>query len=391
MQNQWRVIDCTDLDGSISYERGRMRVVKNDTGECVDVPLAQIAVVLLGLHVRCSAAVLHEMARYGVSVMLCDWRGVPDAALHAWTDMPTTVTTRQLAQSNMSLPRKKSAWARIVQMKIRGQAACLDSSKLEGGGLLRGIAASVRSGDPSNCEGHAAREYWRRMFPQDEKFRRIPGQGYGRNAQLDYAYMVLRGFAVKAVIAAGLIPSLGVNHHGRGNYFCLADDLLEVYRPAVDYRVSLLNDEDSLQEKAVKKHLVDAVNQQFNGSGLTIPSSLNDFAQQFGLYCEGKIDRLCLVMFDLPVKTKRQRHAATVFRNMLLDMGYGMVQYSVYVRYTPTQSGNRATVKMIKDNLPANGLVRILHISDHQWSTAARFSSGKREIEEETPDFLTLF
>lgn len=83
----------------------------------------------------------------------------------------------------------------------------------------------------------------------------------------------------------------------------------------------------------------------------------------------------CLVMFDLPVKTKRQRHAATVFRNMLLDMGYGMVQYSVYVRYTPTQSGNRATVKMIKDNLPANGLVRILHISDHQWSTAARFSS----------------
>ena len=77
----------------------------------------------------------------------------------------------------------------------------------------------------------------------------------------------------------------------------------------------------------------------------------------------------CLVMFDLPVKTKRQRHAATVFRNMLLDMGYGMVQYSVYVRYTPTQSGNRATVKMIKDNLPANGLVRILHISDHHWST----------------------
>lgn len=82
----------------------------------------------------------------------------------------------------------------------------------------------------------------------------------------------------------------------------------------------------------------------------------------------------CLVMFDLPVKTKRQRHAATVFRNMLLDMGYGMVQYSVYVRYTPTQSGNRATVKMIKDNLPANGLVRILHIA---------IISGPRR-----PDFL---
>ena len=98
-----------------------------------------------------------------------------------------------------------------------------------------------------------------------------------------------------------------------------------------------------------------------------------------------------MALFDLPGNTKRQRHAATFFRNIVLDMGYGMLQYSVYVRYTPTQSGNRATVKMIKDNLPANGLVRILHISDHQWSTAARFSSGKREIEEETPDFLTLF
>lgn len=85
MQSQWRVIDCTDLNGGITYVRGNMRI--NREGEnTVDVPLAQTAVVLLGLKVRCSAAVLHEMARYGVSVMLCDWRGVPDAALHAWSD-----------------------------------------------------------------------------------------------------------------------------------------------------------------------------------------------------------------------------------------------------------------------------------------------------------------
>lgn len=292
MQSQWRVVDCTEMAGRISYTRGNMRVRRDDADAPVDVPLAQVAVVLLGLKVSCSAAVLHEMARYGVSVMLCDWRGVPDAALHAWTDTPTTVTQRQLAQVDMTLPRRKNAWGRIVQAKVRGQAACLDALGRDGGGLLRGIAVSVRSGDPSNCEGHAAREYWQRMFPAEEEFRRVPGEGIGRNAQLDYAYMVLRGFAVKAVISAGLIPSLGMHHRNRGNYFCLADDILEPYRPAIDRKVAELSVEDSLSDRSVKRRLVEAVNQQLNGTGLTIPSSLNDFAQQYGLYCEGKIDRL---------------------------------------------------------------------------------------------------
>ncbi len=157
---------------------------------------------------------------------------------------------------------------------------------------MRSIAASVRSGDPTNREGHAAREYWKRVFPSDEGFRRIPGEGVGRNAQLDYAYMVLRGFAVKAVISAGLIPSLGMHHHNRGNYFCLADDILEPYRPAIDRRVAELRADDALSDGGVKRRLVEAVNQQLNGAGLTIPSSLNDFAQQYGLYCEGRIDRL---------------------------------------------------------------------------------------------------
>lgn len=99
----------------------------------------------------------------------------------------------------------------------------------------------------------------------------------------------------------------------------------------------------------------------------------------------------CLVMFDLPVKTKPQRRAATEFRNMLIDMGYSMVQYSVYARYTPTQAGNRATVQAIKTSLPAHGYVRILHISDHQWSSALRFSNLEQEDEAETPEVFTLF
>lgn len=99
----------------------------------------------------------------------------------------------------------------------------------------------------------------------------------------------------------------------------------------------------------------------------------------------------CLVMFDLPVKTKLQRHSATAFRHLLIDMGYSMVQYSVYVRYTPTQAGNRSTIQTLKANLPANGYIRVLHISDHQWSSSLRFSNMKREDENETPELFTLF
>ncbi|BAR06430.1 CRISPR-associated Cas2 [Scardovia inopinata] len=99
----------------------------------------------------------------------------------------------------------------------------------------------------------------------------------------------------------------------------------------------------------------------------------------------------CLVMFDLPVQTKKQRRAATEFRNILLDLGYAMVQYSVYARYTPTQSGNRTTVKVIKRNLPPQGKVRILHISDHQWSSADRYINLKKEKTDETPDLYVLF
>lgn len=98
----------------------------------------------------------------------------------------------------------------------------------------------------------------------------------------------------------------------------------------------------------------------------------------------------CLVMFDLPVKTKKERQMATDFRNMLLDMGYAMVQYSVYVRYTPTQSGNRSTVKAIKENLPPKGKVRVVHLSDHQWANALRYLNLMKE-EEETPDLCVLF
>lgn len=99
----------------------------------------------------------------------------------------------------------------------------------------------------------------------------------------------------------------------------------------------------------------------------------------------------CVVMFDLPVKTKLQRSQATSFRNLLLDLGFWRCQYSVYTMYCLTAGGSRVPVQKLKSALPAGGQVRIVHISDQQWAKAIRFSNGDPDERGEQPDQLTLF
>ena len=99
----------------------------------------------------------------------------------------------------------------------------------------------------------------------------------------------------------------------------------------------------------------------------------------------------CVVMFDLPVQTKLQRKEATKFRKLLVDSGYSMIQFSVYGKYSPTTNGNMSTERFIKENLPANGEVRIFHLTDSQWSSATRFRSKKIEQNEESPEQFVLF
>lgn len=295
MNSAWQVVDCTQLEGQLSYVRGRLRVKRYcDSEETIvsDVPLTNIAVLLIGLHCNCSAGLLHQLATYGVSVLVCDWRAVPIAGFYSWANPATRVTARQRAQASMSLPRQKSMWAKIIKKKILGQSACLCVLEKAQGGQLKELAKSVRSGDPSNVEGQAARIYWKSLFASEENFRRTPGLGEGRNTLLDYGYMILRGFTEKAVISAGLNPAFGIHHVNGANYFCLADDLLEVFRPCVDVKVAQLPVDASLADRAVKGYLVESINRQFNGSGFTIPSVIEDFTQQYALYAEGKLDSI---------------------------------------------------------------------------------------------------
>ena len=129
-------------------------------------------------------------------------------------------------------------WQQFVKAKLEAQAQLLEYRSGTDYGL-RALAAEVRSGDPENVEARGARLYWRALFGDD--FRR-DREAEDLNRHLNYGYAVLRAITARAVCAAGLHPSLGIHHHNRYDAFCLADDVMEPFRPLVDRVVVNLND-----------------------------------------------------------------------------------------------------------------------------------------------------
>jgi CRISPR-associated protein Cas1 len=146
---------------------------------------------------------------------------------------------RMSDQARASLPLKKRLWQQIVQAKILAQGATLASVGAEAGGF-RLLSRKVRPGDPDNVEADAARRYWPLLF--GAQFRR-DHDGDGLNGLLNYGYAILRAATARAVMAAGLHPSLGLMHSNRGNALVLVDDLMEPFRPIVDREVHRLKSE----------------------------------------------------------------------------------------------------------------------------------------------------
>lgn len=298
MNSQWRVIDLCGFEGELRSTRGGVEVCPEE-GTSTIIPVAEVAVILVGMKVALSAAVLHRLAEADVAVLFCDWRGIPEGGCYSWSDHGR-VAARHRAQAEVSLPRKKNAWARLVRAKIEGQASVLENLEIRGSGELLALADQVRSGDPGNVEAQAARLYWSRALGKGVGRQPAAGQLIGANACLDYGYSVLRGHLMRAVLAAGLAPALGVFHRGRGNAFALADDLIEPFRPAIDEVALQLPPTASPSDRPVKQLLVAAACQRFDGDGHGIPAVAEALAQSFGRYVEGDIDRLNVLSWQGP-------------------------------------------------------------------------------------------
>ncbi len=175
---------------------------------------------------------LVQLAESGATVVLCGANHLPTAIILPLSHH-SEVVWRMNAQLSASKPLCKKLWQQIIQAKISRQALNLDKS-LPARKKLIALVNEVRSGDPANIEAQAARVYWNNWLWQEE-FRR-DREAPGLNSFLNYGYAILRAAIARAIVSAGMIPTLGLHHRNRSNMFCLADDLIEPLRPFVDDR-----------------------------------------------------------------------------------------------------------------------------------------------------------
>ena len=229
----WRVVDISDDKRHLSLSRGSLKV-SADGQEIGRVAISDIHSVVVHSHSATISINLNvALSEAGIPLVICGSNHAPVSLT-----LPVTGNYEQAArlnaQASLSHVRKKQLWRDLVRAKITAQARCLEIIGHQDASALSKMCGSVKSGDPDNVEARAARYYWPRLFGDD--FRRDANQS-GLNSHLNYGYTVLRSAMARSVVSVGLSPALGLHHRSRLNAFQLIDDLMEPFRPLVDYLV----------------------------------------------------------------------------------------------------------------------------------------------------------
>ncbi len=230
-----RVVEIAEDGRHLSVSRGFL-VVEAERQELGRIPLDDVGVLIVNAHgTTYSNNLLVRLAEKGAAVVLCGANHSPVAWM--WPLVGHHVqAARMRAQLAASKPLAKRLWQIVIKSKIEQQAAVLQALGKPAGAFDL-LIREVRSGDPDNIEAQAARRYWPLIFGPD--FRR-DREASGANALLNYGYTVMRSAVARAVVGAGLHPSIGIHHSNQYNDMCLIDDLLEPFRPLVDLTVARL-------------------------------------------------------------------------------------------------------------------------------------------------------
>lgn len=199
----------------------------------VTKPIEDLGVVVLdNKQITITSGAMEALLENNCALITCDSKSMPVGLM-----LPlygnTTQNERFREQLAASVPLKKQLWQQTVQAKINNQAAALAICTGEESKCMRVWANDVRSGDPDNLEARAAAYYWRTLFSDLDGFTR-DREGIPPNNLLNYGYAILRAIVARGLVASGLLPTLGIHHHNRYNAYCLADDIMEPYRPYVD-------------------------------------------------------------------------------------------------------------------------------------------------------------
>lgn len=198
----------------------------------VTKPIEDIGVVILdNRQITMTTGIMEALLANNCALITCDSRSMPVGLMLPLAGN-STQNERFRQQLDASVPLTKQLWQQTVQRKIENQADVLKCCTGVEIRCMKVWAKDVKSGDSENLEGRAAAYYWKNLFP-DQEFTR-DRDGKAPNNLLNYGYAILRAVVARSLVASGLLPTLGIHHHNRYNAYCLADDIMEPYRPYVD-------------------------------------------------------------------------------------------------------------------------------------------------------------
>lgn len=231
----WRIVQITK-PCKLSVQN-RQLIYETQSDGSLKLPLEDISVIILEhTQIAFSNYLLSTLAEYNIVLFTCDSSHLPSGILTPYHNHSRYSEISWL-QVETSEPIKKRIWQEIVKAKIKNQAAVLDALNKDGGKKLYEIAKLVQSGDSKNSEAYAANLYWKYLW---DNFNRSDESDI-RNAALNYGYAIIRGAMARAVVSSGLLPCFGIHHANKLNAFNLADDLMEPFRPFMDYQVASMD------------------------------------------------------------------------------------------------------------------------------------------------------
>lgn len=225
-------------------------------------PIEDIGIVVLdNRRITVTQGLLEALLENNCAVITCDSRSMPVGMMLPLCGNHTQ-SERFRCQIDASLPLKKQLWQQTVKMKISNQAAVLKAICCKDAKPMLRWVDEVRSGDPDNIEGRAAAYYWKSIFGGISGLQNFTRdrEGIPPNSLLNYGYAILRAIVARALVSSGMLPTFGIHHRNRYNAYCLADDIMEPFRPYVDrivYDIVAESDADSLSlTKEVKARLL---------------------------------------------------------------------------------------------------------------------------------------
>ncbi len=253
----------------LSCSLGQLNIKLLDENVEKTVPIEDIGIVILDHpQITITHKVIELLLANNAALITCNERHLP-TGLMLNLDANTRQSARFQAQLDASEPLKKQLWQQTITAKIKNQAELLFLLNRTYKPLTN-LAAKVKSGDTDNCEATAAAYYWKNVFRDFPTFKR-EREGESPNHLLNYGYSILRGVCARSLVGSGLLPTFGIFHKNQYNAYCLADDIMEPYRPFVDQVVNDILEEYGFEadfmHKEIKKILlsIPVLDVQMNG------------------------------------------------------------------------------------------------------------------------------